>query len=292
MFAVERYRRAESVADAVHLLAEDPFSIPIAGGTDILVKLREGHRQYANLVDIHGLAELESITLGTEGTLCVGAGATFTQVVESQLVRENAPVLAEGASWVAGPQIRNVGTIGGNICNGSVCADSVPPLLVLDAELELAGPEGLRRTQLRGFHTGPGKVARGQAEVLTRVLVPANPVGAFGAASIKYAMRRAMDITTIGCAAAVLLDGDRFTWLKLAFSVAAPTPVRCPAAEAAAFGKPLTKKTIEAVKNAVEADVAPRTSWRAPADFRMHIIRELAERAMRTAAQRAGRDIV
>ncbi|MBI4804571.1 MAG: xanthine dehydrogenase FAD-binding subunit XdhB [Desulfovibrio sp.] len=288
MFAVERYRRAESVADAVRLLAEDPFSIPIAGGTDILVKLREGHRQYANLVDVHGLAELESIILDTDGTLCVGAGATFTQVMESPLVREHAPVLAEGASWVAGPQIRNVGTIGGNICNGSVCADSVPPLLVLDAELELAGPEGLRRTPLRGFHTGPGIVARGQAEVLTKVLVPAPPRGAFAAASLKYAMRRAMDITTIGCAASVLLDGESIVWLKLAFSVAAPTPVRCPSAEAAASGKPLTAQTVEAVKKTVEVDVAPRTSWRAPADFRMHIIRELSERAMRTAVQRAG----
>ena len=291
MFAVERYRKAASVAEAVRLLAEDPFSIPIAGGTDILVKLRESHRQYANLVDIHGLGELVSITLDADGTLCVGAGATFTQVMESELVRAHAPVLAEGASWVAGPQIRNVGTIGGNICNGSVCADSVPPLLVLDAGLELAGPDGTRRTPLRGFHTGPGTVARGQAEILTRILVPAKPHGTFGAASIKYAMRRAMDITTIGCAAAVLLEGDRFTWLKLAFSVAAPTPVRCPAAEGAALGKPLTAQTVEAVKNAVEADVAPRTSWRAPADFRMHIIRELAGRAMHTAVQRAGRDI-
>jgi xanthine dehydrogenase FAD-binding subunit len=211
--------------------------------------------------------------------------------MESPLVRENAPVLAEGASWVAGPQIRNVGTIGGNICNGSVCADSVPPLLVLDAELELAGPQGLRRTPLGGFHTGPGMVARGHAEVLTRILVPANPEGAFGAASIKYAMRRAMDITTIGCAASVLLDGESLAWLKLAFSVAAPTPVRCPGAEAAALGRPLTSETLKDVKNALEADVAPRTSWRAPADFRMHIIRELAGRAIRTAAQRAGRDI-
>lgn len=291
MFAVEKYRKAASVAEAVRLLAEDPFSIPIAGGTDILVKLRKGHRQYANLVDIHGLAELKSITLEEDGTLSVSAGATFTEVMESDLVRNHAPVLAEGASWVAGPQVRNVGTIGGNICNGSVCADSVPPLLVLDAGLELAGPEGLRRTPLRGFHTGPGLVVRGQAEILTRILVPPKPQGAFGAASIKYAMRRAMDISTIGCAASVLLDGDRLIWLKLAFSVAAPTPVRCPAAEAAALGRPLTAQTVEAVKNAVEADVAPRTSWRAQADFRMHIIRELAARAIVTAAQRAGRNI-
>jgi xanthine dehydrogenase FAD-binding subunit len=164
----------------------------------------------------------------------------------------------------------------------------VPPLLVLDAELELQGPEGLRRIPLRGFHTGPGKVARGHAEVLTRIIVPAAPTGgAFGAASIKYAMRQAMDITTIGCAASILLENDRITWLKLAFSVAAPTPVRCPAAEAAALGKPLDAATIAAVQDAVAADVSPRTSWRAPADFRLHIIRELAARAIDKAAARS-----
>jgi len=288
MFAVEKYHKAHTVAEAVRLLAADPFAVPIAGGTDILVKLREGHREYANLVDIHAMPELTPITLEPDGSLAVGAGATFTQVIESELVQRHSPVLAEGASWVAGPQIRNVGTVGGNICNGSVCADSVPPLLVLDAELELQGPEGLRRIPLRGFHTGPGKVARGHAEVLTRIIVPAAPTGgAFGAASIKYAMRQAMDITTIGCAASILLENDRITWLKLAFSVAAPTPVRCPAAEAAALGKPLDAATIAAVQDAVAADVSPRTSWRAPADFRLHIIRELAARAIDKAAARS-----
>lgn len=291
MFAVEKYQKAQTVAEAVRLLAADPFAVPIAGGTDILVKLREGHREYANLVDIHAMPELMPISLEPDGSLAVGAGATFTQVIESELVQRHSPVLAEGASWVAGPQIRNVGTVGGNICNGSVCADSVPPLLVLDAELELQGPDGSRRIPLRGFHTGPGKVARGHAEVLTRIVIPATPEGMFGAASIKYAMRQAMDITTIGCAAAILLDGERIQWLKLAFSVAAPTPVRCPAAEAAALGKPLDAATIAAVQDAVAADVSPRTSWRAPADFRLHIIRELAARAIDKAASRSRRSI-
>lgn len=288
MFAVEKYRKAVSVAEAAALLAADPFAIPIAGGTDVLVKLREGHRACASLVDIHGLAELKPITLEPDGTLRVGAGATFTEIIESDLVRRYAPVLAEGASWVAGPQIRNVGTVGGNICNGSVCADSVPPLLVLDALLELQGPEGVRRIPLRGFHTGPGRVARGHAEIMTAVLVPCAPQAGFGASSIKYAMRQAMDITTIGCSAAVLVRGGRFEQLRLAFSVAAPTPVRCPEAEAAGTGREADDATIAAVQQALENDVKPRDSWRAPADFRLHICRELAGRAIRLAVERAG----
>lgn len=287
MYAMESYRRADSAAHAVRLLAENPFALPIAGGTDVLVRLREGRQGFAHLVDIHGLPELAVIESLEDGWLAVGSGATFSQVMDSPLVRAHAPVLAEGASWVAGPQIRNMGTIGGNICNGSVCADSVPPLLVLDAELELLGPTGTRHIPLRGFHTGPGKVNRGHAEVLTRVLVPPRPQGAFGAASIKYAMRQAMDITTIGCAAALILEGDALRELRLAFSVAAPTPVRCPAAEAAAQGRALDEALFKDIAQALEADVAPRTSWRAPADFRMHIIRELSARAVSQAAARA-----
>jgi len=252
------------------------------------VRLREGHGEYSRLVDIHGLPELTRIEQGPDGSLSVGAGATFSRIVDSPLVRSLAPVLAEGCSWVAGPQIRNVGTVGGNICNGSVCADSVPPLLALDALLELHGPEGVRTTPLRGFHTGPGRVALGRAEVLSRIVVPKAPEGAFGAASIKYAMRQAMDITTIGCSAALLLEGEVVRELRLAFSVAAPTPVRCPAAEAAATGTRLGRETVKAVRRAVEADVRPRSSWRAGADFRLHIVKELAGRAMETAARRAG----
>jgi len=288
MFAIERYQKAESVAQAVGMLAADPFARAIAGGTDVLVRLRDGHLDYANLVDIHALSELTGISL-EDGALSVGAGTTFTALMESPLVTAHAPLLAQAAARVAGPQIRNVATVGGNLCNGSVCADSAPPLLVLEALLEFAGPEGTRRAPLRGFHLGPGKVALGRAEILTAIRVPVAPGRDFGAAYEKYAMRRAMDITTIGCAAAVRFDGQAVAELRLAYSVAAPLPVRCPAAEAAAMGQPFTMATLEAVARAVEADVTPRTSWRASKEFRMHIIREMARRVITQAAARAGR---
>lgn len=293
MFAIEKYQKAQSVAEAVKMLGADPFARAIAGGTDVLVRLREGHRDCANLVDIHGLPELLGISLesgGADGAmLSIGSGTTFTALVESPLVAAHAPLLAQAAARVAGPQIRNVATIGGNLCNGSVCADSAPPLLVLEAQLEFQGPDGLRRIPLRGFHLGPGKVAMGRAEVLTAIRVPVAPDRDFGAAYEKYAMRRAMDITTIGCAAAVRFEGQALAGLRLAYSVAAPVPVRCPAAEAAAKGKPFSKATLDAVAQAVEADVTPRTSWRASKEFRMHIIRELARRVITQAAAQAGR---
>jgi xanthine dehydrogenase FAD-binding subunit len=313
MFAIEKYAKAGSVAEAVRLLAMDGSARLIAGGTDVLVKLREGHEGYSSIVDIHGLAELRGISLEGDGSLRLGAGVTFTDLMESELVASRAPMLCEMSAMVAGPQIRNVATIGGNIANGAVSADSVPPLLVLDASLEIAGPTGVRSTPLLGFHTGPGRVALERGEVLTAVIVPQAPGGArggedgqagtgsavapgqagdggagFGAHYIKYAAREAMDIAATCCAASALVENGRFTFIRLAYGVAAPTPVRCPAAEGAAKGQPATAATLDAVKRAVEADVKPRTSWRAPADFRLHVIREMAARALAEAARKAG----
>jgi xanthine dehydrogenase FAD-binding subunit len=143
MFAFESYHRPQSLIEAVELLAANPFARPMAGGTDILVRLREGHKDYADIVDIHGLSELEGIT-EDRGELRIGSGTTFAALMASPLAARLAPMLIEAAGWVAGPQIRNTATIGGNICNGSACADSAAPLLILNAHLDLIGPEGER----------------------------------------------------------------------------------------------------------------------------------------------------
>jgi xanthine dehydrogenase FAD-binding subunit len=255
----------------------------------VLVRLREGHREYANVVDIHGLPELTGITEDPDGTLRIGAGTNFTDVIASRAVARRAPVLAEAAGFVAGPQIRNVATIGGNICNGSVCADSASPLLVLNAHLDFLGPEGERITPLRGFHVGPGRVELRRGEILRSIVIKPEECRDLGAAYVKYSMREAMDIATIGCGAGVRLREGLVRELRLAFTVAAPTPVRCPRAEKAAQGLPLAE-AIEAVCRELVHDVAPRTSWRAAKDFRLHIIRTLARRMIARAAERIPRD--
>ncbi|TVQ98890.1 MAG: xanthine dehydrogenase FAD-binding subunit XdhB [Desulfovibrionales bacterium] len=288
MYAFESYHRPQSLTDAVALLAANPFARPMAGGTDILVRLREGHKDYADIVDIHGLPELEGMS-ADRGELRIGSGTTFAALMTSSLATRLAPMLIEAAGWVAGPQIRNTATIGGNICNGSACADSAAPLLVLNAHLDLIGPEGQRLIPLRGFHLGPGRVERRPGEILRSVRIKSEQDQGLGTAYVKYSMRQAMDIATIGCGAGVRLRDDQSNGivdeLRLAFTVAAPTPVRCPTAEAAARGLPLSQ-AVKAVAEALDQDVSPRTSWRAAGDFRMHIIRTLAERMIRTAAKR------
>lgn len=290
MFDIHSYHKAASVRDAVRLLAEDPQARLIAGGTDVLIKLRD-FEGFSRLVDIHGLPELRGVTRMADGTIRVGSGSTFTDLEESPLVQTCIPLLGEAAASVAGPQIRNVGTIGGNLCNGAVSADTCAPVLALNGRLNLLGPEGERSVPALGFHTGPGRVALKPGEVLLSVDFPPEDWQGWGGAYHKYAMREAMDIATIGCAASVRLDGAIISGIRLAYSVSAPIPVRCPTAEAAALGRSAAPEdlpaVLAAVREAVEADVRPRTSWRAAKDFRLHIIRALAERVVARCVARA-----
>ncbi|MFQ9869108.1 MAG: xanthine dehydrogenase subunit XdhB, partial [Bilophila wadsworthia] len=259
MFDIQSYQKAESVSDAIRLLGEDPEARLIAGGTDVLIKLRE-FEGFSRLVDIHDLPELKPITREADGTVRVGSGASFTDLEESPIIRECIPMLGESAASVAGPQIRNMGTIGGNLCNGAVSADTCAPVLALNGYLNIRGAEGERTIPALGFHTARRVAPAGSGPSVE--FRPEDWQG-WGAAYHKYAMREAMDIATIGCAAAVRLDGTVISGIRLAYSVSAPIPVRCPSAEASALGRSATPEalpaTLAAISAAVEADVQPRT---------------------------------
>ncbi len=287
MFDIQQYRRTESVAQAVALLGENPAARLIAGGTDVLVKLRHFNDQFGQLVGIHDLPELKRVEL-CGSKLFLGAGLTFSETIDQPLVQEHLPVLAEACATVAGPQIRNMGTIGGNIANGAVSADTAAPLLVLEPLLHIQGPSGRRLADLSGFHQGPGRVALDQPEVLTGFEFDLNSLAGLGAAYYKYAMRAAMDIATIGCAVGLKIENGLISDLRLALTVAAPTPIRCPAAEAAGLNKPLADGVLAEILKALDEDIRPRTSWRASREFRSRIIRTLVERMIHEAVRRAG----
>lgn len=288
MYDIEHYYKAQNVADAVRRLGEDPAARLIAGGTDVLVQLHHASKKFSNLVDIHGLPELAGITQLADGTIRIGSGTTFTQIIDSPLVQQHIPALGQAVSNIAGPQIRNVATFGGNICNGANCADSAPISIVLDAQLEIATPAGVRFTALDGFYTGPGKVKLAHDEVAVAFHFRQENFTGIGASFYKYAMRGAMDISTINCAAACRIEAGRFSMLRLAFGVAAPTPIRARTAEDLALGKPFCQEALIAIRDAVLQDVAPRTSWRASREFRLQIIRTLAERVVAQAGKIAG----
>lgn len=288
MFDIEMYHRAGSVQDAVALLAAHPQARLLAGGTDVLIQLHHHNARYRQVIDIHGLPQLRKIELDSDGTLHIGSAVTFTELIESPLVQKHLPALATAAASIAGPQIRNVATWGGNICNGATSADSATPSLIYQVQLEIASPQGTRYADINGFHTGPGKVALNPGELVVAFHIPPQPGGNVGSAHFKYAMRDAMDIATIGCAAWCQIDDGRFKALRLAFGVAAPTPIRCAHAEQAALDQPLTAATLAAISEAVLQDVSPRSSWRAAKDFRLHLIQTMAKRVIGQAVEQAG----
>lgn len=288
MFPIEQYKKAATIDGTLDLLSEDPGLRPIAGGTDILIKLHKGKPGYERLVDIHHLTELRGIRRTDAGDIVIGPGSVFRQIIEDAVIQTHMPVLATALATIGGPQVRNMGTIGGNLCNGVPSADSAPTLLAFNAVLTLRRKGGQRHLPVADFFKGPGQVDLKPGELLTAITLPAAEYKGRHGHYIKYAMRDAMDIATIGCAAAVSVADGALSDLRLSFGVAAPVPIRCPKAEAAAKGQALDGDLLDKIAAAVSGDVRPRDSWRAAKDFRLQIIGALTRRAVRQAIIHAG----
>ena len=288
MYDIVRYEEARSVEEAVALLQAYPKARPIAGGSDLLIKIHHGELPEAELISLRGIPALAEISLTEDGTIAIGAGATFHQISRHPLVREHLSLLREAVDMVGGPQIRNIGTIGGNVCNGATSADSAPALFALNARLKLEGSSGSRTVPIDKFYKGPGKVDLRPAEVLTNILIAAEDYRGFAGNYIKFAMRKAMDIATLSCAVMCRQENGVIAEFRLALGVAAPTPVRCRAAEALVSGKPFSEEMVAVLGKTAAAEVNPRTSWRATRDYRLHLVEELSKRAFRQAFDNAG----
>lgn len=285
MFPIEEYHYAGSVADAIQALAVDAKARIIAGGTDVLVRLHGGNTEYGRVVDINGLEELREISIDTEGNISIGALACCTAIMEHELIQKHLPMVVESLATIGGPQVRNSATMGGNICNGAVSADSACAALVHEFDLVIEGVGGQRIESINGFHTGPGRTILQQGDILTSFRVRPDRYEGFFTSYQKYAMRGAMDIATIGCGVALQMTGEKIQTLKLAFTVAAPTPIRCRNAERVMENKELTEESLQAMTDALTEDVMPRTSWRAEKEFRLHLIKTLAKKGIRKAVE-------
>lgn len=288
MFNFKSYLRAGSVQEAIQFLGQNPEAHLIAGGTDVLVKLHKGKGQFSHLVDIHDIAELDFVTRNDAGDLVIGPLTSFTKVAESALIRKHIPILAEAILTIGGPQVRNMATIGGNLCNGVPSADSATPLMALNAAVTIEGSRGLRQMPLENFFLGPSRVALEHHEIMTAITVTRDNYAGYYGHFFKYAMRNAMDIATIGCSAVCKLEGDILADLRLAYGVAAPVPIRCKSTEDKAHGRRVSSVLLDDICSAVINDVSPRTSWRASRDFRLQIIATLARRVVRQAIINAG----
>ncbi len=290
MYDMKAFYEAESVQDAIRLRLEHPEAQIIAGGTDVLVQMREGKRAGKELISIYGIDSMRGISLDSEENIRIGSLTSFSHITKDPIIQKYINVLGEAVDMVGGPQIRNAGTIGGNTCNGVTSADSASTLMAWDAIVELTGKDGVRLVPIQEFYLSAGKVDLRPDEIQTAILIPkASYENCFGH-YIKYAMRNAMDIATTGCSVNVVLSGDKKTIVRarIAYGVAGPVPMRAPSAEAAANGKSVSQETVEAFAGAVLQDIHPRDSWRASKAFREHIAVEMAKRCLIESCKLAG----
>lgn len=294
MYDIKTVLKATSVQDALKLLANNGDAVVINGGTDVLIRMKERKLKDAVLISIQGLEELYGVTISDNGSILIGSGTNFTDITESSIIREYIPTLGYACSQVGSPQIRNIATIGGNICNGAVSADSVPTLLALDAILEISSLEGTRQVPIRQFHTGPGKtVLDRQRELLTRIIIPRECYENHDTSYIKFGQRNAMEISTLGCAVNLSLSDDKkvINDYRIAFGVASSTPIRCPMLEEKVKGMEIGDELFKTIRREVLNEVNPRDSWRASKELRVQLVKELSRRATKQAIINAGGEV-
>ena len=282
MYDIENYYNASTIKEAVTLLKEHPDARIISGGSDVLIKIHEGKMAGTSLVCIRDIKEIKGVDLMESGDIYIGAGTTFSHVTSDPIIQKYIPVLGEAVDQVGGPQVRNIGTIGGNVCNGAVSADSVPTLFSLNAMLRIADGTGGRMIPIRDFYLGPGKVDLHQGDVLTHIVIPGKEYQGYHGHYIKYSMRNAMDIATLSCSVVSKVNPEKkiLEDVRITFGVAAPVPYRCVETENAIKGMPLGEELLSKVEEMVRQEIHPRDSWRASREFRLQIGGEIARRAL------------
>ncbi len=284
-----QYARPETVAEAVALLEEygDDARL-LAGGTDLVIELRNRWVEPKVVIDLKHIPELTPSITVRDDVLSISASTVMTDIAEDELVQRHFPALVEAAVVVGSVQIRARATLAGNICNGSPAADTSPPLLVYDAVVVIAGPEGTRRTPVDDFIVGPGKTSLGRGELVTAVELPI-PQRPFGAAYTRLTRRRGTDLASITLCCGVDTDGHT----RLAYGSVGPR----------AFLEIDDTGTLADPSVSIEEKVAPLDqlfhraspspkSLRASPDYRLAMLRVLGARALETALGRLTKEQV
>jgi carbon-monoxide dehydrogenase medium subunit len=282
------YAAPRSVEEAVRLLAgsNGKRARVLAGGTDLLVQMRTGQQRPSLLVDVKRIPETTTIRMDPDG-LRLGAAVSAAEIREHPEIREAWPGLVEAAALIGSEQIQGRATLGGNLCNGSPAADTVPALIAVGATCLIAGPNGTRTTPVEDFVTGPGETVLAPGELLVQLQVPARAAGSADA-YLRLTPRTEMDIAVAGAGVMVTLDAaGRCTAARVALGAVAPTAILVPAAAEALVGSEVDETALARVAEAASAATRPIDDRRGTAAYRRHVAGVLARRAAGIAAQRA-----
>ncbi len=283
------YTAASSIDEAVSLLAaRGERAVILAGGTDILVQLREGQREADLVVDIKKIPELNELQYEPGKGLQLGAAVPCYRIYGDDEIAAAYPGIVDAARIIGGWQIQSRASLGGNLCNSSPAADSIPPMIVYRGTCHIAGPEGLRDVPIAEFCTAPGKNVLARGEFLISISFPP-PADRSGGSYLRFIPRNEMDIAVAGAGAWVQLNAQDNTIQRAAVALAAvaPTPLVAQAAADALGGKEATEEHLaEAARLAQEA-ARPISDMRSSAEYRTHLVGVLTRRALAIAVDRA-----
>lgn len=281
------YATPHSVREAVDLLSEAGGRARVmAGGTDLLVALRAGVYDIDLVVDGKNIPELNEITYDPTNGLTLGAAVPCYKIYGNQAVATAYPGLIDAASLIGGTQIQGRASLGGNLCNATPSADSIPPMIVLNGSANIAGPNGNRQVAIEDFCTGVRQNALGSDEILVSLHFPA-PVANSGANYIRFIPRNEMDIAVAGAGVSVVLDNGDIKEARVSLASVAPTPLFVQEAGDAIAGKPANDETVRIASGIARDAARPITDMRGTIEFRQHLCEVLTRRALNTAIERA-----
>jgi carbon-monoxide dehydrogenase medium subunit len=278
------YAEPTSLEEAFAILRRNEGARILAGGTDLVLGMRERKFEPRIVVNIKRIQGLDRIQIDEHGELRIGALVTINAVDSSERVRAAFPMLASAAHNLGSYQIRNRATIGGNLCNASPAADTAPPLIALGAVVKIAGPREERIVKLEDFFVGPGKTALTKGEILVEIDVPSSPRGSY-TAYLKHGPRNAMDIATVNAALMCTLSGHKCEDARIVLGSVAPTPMRARKAEAEIRGKPIDENTVRKVAELASEECSPISDVRASAEYRRAMVKAVVRRMLRDALQ-------
>ena len=279
------YLSPQTVQEACSLLAQHGDKAKVlAGGTDLMNVMKERVITPEYVIGLRNISDLDYIEADADG-IRIGALTTLTSLGNSSIVKEKFPCLAEVPGKMATVQIRNMGTVGGNLCNAAPSADTAPILICLGAQAKIAGPNGERVVALEDFFSGPGQTVLEDGEILTEIQVPNQPSNTAGA---YFKMSRvAVDLAIVGVGAVITADGDTCSDIKITLGAVAPTPIRAKNTEALIKGKKIEDSLIEEAGKTAAEEATPIDDVRGSAFYRTEMVNVLTKRAIRLALDQA-----
>jgi carbon-monoxide dehydrogenase medium subunit len=281
------YQKAHSLKEAYETAsASKGASVFMAGGTDLLIQIKEGKKRPQSVIDLKGISEMNGVTT-SEDDCMVGALTSIRALETSPFVSEKIPLLAQAAAKLGSLQVRHRATVGGNLCNASPSADTASALLALDAKAQIYGKAGARVIELEKFFLEPGKTVLENGELLTSLKIPVTHLRQ-GSLYYKLSTRKAMDLAFVGVAVLLELDAnDAISKARIALGAVAPTPIRALPAEKLLEGIKLSSEAARESAELAARSCEPITDHRASAEYRKEMVRQLCQQGLIAAYRQA-----